>query len=727
MSLEGVDPPQGNKILRALNRGGGFPRLQLIPPQGIGAGGVIPEEFIRMLFEGSDTMAYQNLDIMVYETGTKFIPADWLDSRYTHRLLIKIKANVIPGSLSDFPLLFNSIVPNFIDNTRSDGFDFLFALPNKEELDYERQFYDPINGELISHVRIPNIGDNVEIYLYYKNEDAVDVQNPGGVWDSNYRVVYHMNQASGDLIDSTVSPRNATPFDNLNYSVPGQIGKAVGFPSSGYFTASNTIPVLGAGARTVSFWARPFTFPDGPGVFQAGITGNDGQDFSWRTKGGDDNWLFQFWGGGDLPVTLVGSKNNWHHYVCIFNGIRAVMYFDGVKKLDDNTALNTQAFPFTIGRWINFRFDGEIDEMRYSDIARTQDWAIAEYNNQVAPESFYDLVRVETLNVPDNWFDEAFKHRVELRVKDGQVPSTQTDFPFLFNSKTTDIEFNANADGSDFRFVLPDGTELKYEIQDYDDATGTLIAHVLLPEIKDGTVVYLYYNNPGATDNQDVPAVWDSNYHAVYHMSQVPFPVNGLFDSTSNGFNINPNFMVQANGQIGKAVEFNGSSSFIAAPAITKPTLPITFEMWIKSDSTTPVGIFESSGLVSDALRNHSAGKIEWETADPDVTLGVTNTQFHHLVVVYSYDGNRHIDFYRDGVKIGATANGTTDSEFSWGTGFRFGEIDFGVLGRYIGILDEFRISTGLARSADWIKTSYNNQVDTSAFYNIGPAEILPP
>jgi hypothetical protein len=40
----------------------------------------------------------------------------------------------------------------------------------------------------------------------------------------------------------------------------------------------------------------------------------------------------------------------------------------------------------------------------------------------------------------------------------------------------------------------------------------------------------------------------------------------------------------------------------------------------------------------------------------------------------------------------------------------------------FLGTMDEFRISK-TARSADWLKTEYNNQSSPSSFYILGPLE----
>ncbi len=49
------------------------------------------------------------------------------------------------------------------------------------------------------------------------------------------------------------------------------------------------------------------------------------------------------------------------------------------------------------------------------------------------------------------------------------------------------------------------------------------------------TVIYMYYGNASATDQSNKNGVWDSNYKAVYHLTQNPAgTAPQLLESTSN-------------------------------------------------------------------------------------------------------------------------------------------------------------------------------------------------
>ena len=49
------------------------------------------------------------------------------------------------------------------------------------------------------------------------------------------------------------------------------------------------------------------------------------------------------------------------------------------------------------------------------------------------------------------------------------------------------------------------------------------------------TVIYMYYGNPGAADQQDKTNVWTSSYSGVWHLSENPATSPPqMKDSTSN-------------------------------------------------------------------------------------------------------------------------------------------------------------------------------------------------
>ncbi len=155
----------------------------------------------------------------------------------------------------------------------------------------------------------------------------------------------------------------------------------------------------------------------------------------------------------------------------------------------------------------------------------------------------------------------------------------------------------------------------------------------------------------------------------------------------------------------GGCMSFNGTSSFISTNVASPGSMPITFEFWINSTTSTPGGIFDSAPFQQNVLRNANPnGYIEWWNASPSVNMGITANTWTHIVIVYRFATNRFIDFYRDGQFI-STGTGSTTSTFAW-TSLRFGDVNNGEV-RYSGKIAVARIYNTILNSSNVLQ-NYN-------------------
>jgi hypothetical protein len=71
------------------------------------------------------------------------------------------------------------------------------------------------------------------------------------------------------------------------------------------------------------------------------------------------------------------------------------IYINGVEDASNNTpsTLSSTSAAFTLGALSDFGdlYDGVLDEVRISNVARSADWILTEYNNQSDPGSFYTI------------------------------------------------------------------------------------------------------------------------------------------------------------------------------------------------------------------------------------------------------------------------------------------------------------------------------------------------
>jgi hypothetical protein len=333
-----------------------------------------------------------------------------------------------------------------------------------------------------------------------------------------------------------------------------------------------------------------------------------------------------------------------------------------------------------------------------------------------------------------------YRRKITIHSLDTHLVNTdQSDFPVLV-IMTLDNAHVSQSDGGDIRFMnSAEDTQLDHEIENYDSATGNLIAWVKIPILTSvaDTIVYVYYGNDdaGLPDQWNAPGVWDSNFVAVWHLDEATKTTR--FDSTSYGNDLTDDYgigVIGVSGKIGGAGYWNDDPEDVylwradSVGSSLDILGSITLEAWVNMENTddtlTVFGkwrggapeppyqfrIEESSGRyrtnwhVSDGGSSYSSNHSDYDDMPNYGT-------FYYVVVIYDY-GADELRSYVNGSESGSTGSHSTglfDSDGDFFLGARYKHTNFD------GIIDEARI-TDTVRSDDWIKTSYENQNDVSNF-----------
>ena len=128
------------------------------------------------------------------------------------------------------------------------------------------------------------------------------------------------------------------------------------------------------------------------------------------------------------------------------------------------------------------------------------------------------------------WYDANWTLRKSVTVDSTQVTADLTDFPVLVSITDSDLAAAARADGWDIVFTDDDETtKLAHEIERYNPATGELVAWVKVPNLTSSTdkVLYMYYGNATAANQQNPDAVWDADFVSVHHLKEAPSAGSG--------------------------------------------------------------------------------------------------------------------------------------------------------------------------------------------------------
>ena len=345
-------------------------------------------------------------------------PVDW-----GRKCALVIQSSEVDANLSDFPVLLT------VDNLPSEMFDEDGSSPaisgggdirfssdslGATQLPCEVVTFtidnDPANGVAEIWVKVSSVtsGTDTTIYVWYdkaaETQPAIDnAYGAENVWDSNFKMVQHMNQdpsgAAPQMIDSTVNSNDGTSAGTMltEDQVAGQIGGSLDFDGVDDYVNVPLDLDLDTQNQTVSMWINIADITHNS-YFSFAITsvGNDYWGLSYRAdKNGlilqyDTNWLAS--GKFTTPSQNI-LANTWIYFVFVRGGGINVKLYQDTVKITDEDLQSTDFNPdnIQIGRLeagTGNYFNGLIDEVRISNIARSIEWLAAEYNNQNDPSTF---------------------------------------------------------------------------------------------------------------------------------------------------------------------------------------------------------------------------------------------------------------------------------------------------------------------------------------------------
>src|SRR5439155_710829 len=201
-------------------------------------------------------------------------------------------------------------------------------------LDHEIEEYDPTTGKLVAWVRIPVLKAfsyttpaplDTKIYIYYGNTDiTTSTENPTGVWDTDFKGVWHVKEATdAGKADSTVNTNHGAP-KNGPATITGKISGALTFDGTNDVLRVNDANSLDmSSAFTLSAWIKPNAAIDNTadynqglmdkGVFQLFFDKSDGK-LHFTTASGTSGWTLNFDTGAAIEFTSSLAAYNGKLY-----------------------------------------------------------------------------------------------------------------------------------------------------------------------------------------------------------------------------------------------------------------------------------------------------------------------------------------------------------------------------------------------------------------------------
>lgn len=318
---------------------------------------------------------------------------------FAYKATITVDYTKVPSTQTDFPVLVAltdttlKTVANGGQVQNANGYDIRFYSDSSltAALSFELESYTGTTGAIVFWVKIPSLSSSSPTVFYMGYGDASLNTNASStaVWDTNFKGVWHLKDGSSlVLTDSTANAANGT---NVNTVTPiaGQVDGAA------HFVAASSQLIVGTMAHvslpaTLRCWFK-LTNTGNHRAFIATAEGatNNGM----RTKVNDaNNPGFTLGGVADYAMTAAVTSGTWYYFSADINANNGTVN----HRLGTTGSLTTESaaigtlsgtnnIDFAIGARSDNSGDlmnGDIDEVRISNVQRSADWITTEFNNE---------------------------------------------------------------------------------------------------------------------------------------------------------------------------------------------------------------------------------------------------------------------------------------------------------------------------------------------------------
>jgi len=352
------------------------------------------------------------------------IPGHWWNSGWSYRKLITIDHTKVSGgsALIDFPVLISLTDAELHLYAQSTGNDILFTDYSGNKLNHQIELYTSSTGRLLAWVKIPILSTTQDtlLFMYYGNTSCGAQGNAHGVWESNYRMVQHLNETSVTHYDSTSYHNNGTCSGTMTHNTTGKIDGADWFDGlSGTVNCGSQSSLDITGKMTISFWFN--TTQTGSGVKR--ILQKAGVGYSVYLYAGNGGNIAFGRDAGFKYTNAHYNDNKWHYVVCRYNNSGT---FAGLQIFIDGAEVtlvtNTGTFAgFTSSPTTNLYFGGvsafyrgSLDEVQISSINRSTGWITTSYTNQNNPGVFYSVGPQQRVTVPFQYDEQPLQSTVNI-------------------------------------------------------------------------------------------------------------------------------------------------------------------------------------------------------------------------------------------------------------------------------------------------------------------------
>jgi len=437
---------------------------------------------------------------------------DWLEG-WGYRVNMTLDSSDISEDLYHFPIL---VYLNSSSGRGNDDLTFIFdevganslkiAVTEDDglsECKVEIESWNATSEEAWLWVRAPAIMSDSDtvLYLYFDNDHADNNANVGvvgstpgeAVWDPHFICVLHLSELAGDFLDSTSNDNDASEQGDGVTRGAQIIDGGIDLAGTNDYARIDTAGIIdGLESATLELWTYMddiISDKDIVGDWGAGDdTGMLGYDLDPSSK-----WrgIWRSTAVGALTCTF-GTPNpsgSWYHVGSTFvrsdfiygyeNGVETV----GMAVPNNPIRSPGNLFYIGVGRDLLRDFDGKVDEVRISSMARSVAWMSATYESG-----------------SDDLIDYGIEEELVLG---GDGHFYTTDFLSGINYTATAVLFNSTTPGGDSLTVEFSSDNATW--YDHDGVLGseTIISGFEGYDLRDlgFTTIYMRFNFTSAGDS----------------------------------------------------------------------------------------------------------------------------------------------------------------------------------------------------------------------------------
>ncbi len=321
------------------------------------------------------------------------VSAGWWSDEWTYRVPISVSTPAQIGSpnasLEDVNILVRLHAGNFQDFflLKEDLSDLRFiAGDDQTPLKFHVDAFDLINQLMFIWVKVPNItpGTPEQIWMYYGNASAVPAEESTGTFDVNQLAVFHIRGDSEPLKDSTAY-KNSSTFEQGGVEKASIIAAGLAFSESTKLSINDS-PVLrfdSTAGVSLSAWFKPSA--DGGGNATLFHRSDEaGNSLTIATETGRLS-VRLITDGQDISLSAFQSleTDSWQQLTVTAGNGQLQIYINGVEvgaKAINDFQLGGKLYVGSQPSGPSFQ--GTIDEIRISNVARSSSWVSTLVANQ---------------------------------------------------------------------------------------------------------------------------------------------------------------------------------------------------------------------------------------------------------------------------------------------------------------------------------------------------------